>query len=159
MRDLPAVLAALDPAAPLAERHIWLAGLFQWIRGRESSAQAAVGRVQLLIDAVESRPEVQARLKLWWRAFIENADLTTLLADFGFAPRTAFMSEVAERLRRKLLPGTPETNNSAELFPLVLTGTFDAHWLSALNEAQLSRISALLWTDPQELAAYWQHAA
>lgn len=157
MRDLSAVLASLDPAAPLAQRHIWLAGLFQWIRGRESSAQAAVGRVQLLIDAVESRPETQAKLRLWWRAFIETADLTTLLADFGFAPRTAFMSEAAERLRRKLLPGTPETTDSAELFPLVLTGTFDAQWLTALSEEQLARIGGLLWSDPQELVAYWQH--
>ena len=33
MKDLPRLLKALDPAAELADRHIWLIKLFEWIRG------------------------------------------------------------------------------------------------------------------------------
>ena len=43
-----------------------------------------------------------------------------LLADYGFASRNAFVSELAERLHHKLLPGTPETADASELFALVL---------------------------------------
>jgi site-specific recombinase len=50
---------------------------------------------------------------------METVDITALLADFGFAPRTAMASEVAERLRYKLLPSTPETEDASELFMLV----------------------------------------
>ena len=142
--DLPALLAALDPAAGLAHRHLWLIHLLDWVRGKGDSIPAAVGRVQLFLDAVETRPDVQQRLQAWWATLVDEVDITTLLADFGFAPRTALVSEIGHRLRIKLLPGSPETIDASELFMLALPGEFDAQWLAALDEAQLSRLVALL---------------
>src|SRR4051812_32023395 len=103
MRDLRTLLGELDPDASLADRHIWLIRLFEWLRGDESSVQASVSRVQTLIAAVQAQPDVEARLKAWWHRLVTTVDITTLLGDFGFAPRTAFVSELAERLRRKML--------------------------------------------------------
>ena len=145
--DLPGLLAALDSAADLARRHLWLIHLLDWVRGQGDSIPAAVGRVQLFLDAVETRPDVQQRLQAWWATLVDQVDITTLLADFGFAPRTALVSEIAERLRTKLLPGSPETIDASELFMLALPGEFDAQWLAALDEAQLARLAALL-ADP-----------
>lgn len=143
-RDLQGLLAGLDPTADVAQRHIWLIDIFDWVRGDRASPQAAIGRVQLLLDAIEARPELRERLRAWWRAFTQAVDLTTLLADYGFAPRTAFASELGERLRRKILPGTPETTDASDLFRMVLPGMFDAGWIALLDEAQLARIGALL---------------
>ena len=143
-RDLQGLLAGLDPTADVAQRHIWLIDIFDWVRGDRASPQAAIGRVQLLLDAVEARPELRERLRAWWRVFTQTVDLTTLLADYGFAPRTAFASELSERLRRKILPGTPETTDASDLFRLVLPGVFDAGWIALLDETQLGRIGALL---------------
>ena len=143
-RDLQGLLAGLDPTADVAQRHIWLINLFDWLRGDRASPQAAMGRVQLLLDAIEARPELRERLRAWWRVFTQSVDLTTLLADYGFAPRTAFASELAERLRRKILPGTPETTDASDLFRMVLPGVFDAGWIALLDEATLARIGALL---------------
>ena len=157
MKDLRALLNSLDPDASLAARHVWLIKLFEWIRGDESSVPACVSRLQSFIAAVESQPEVQTRLKAWWQTLIQTVDITTLLADFGFAPRTAFMSELAERLRRKLLPGTPETIDASELFPLVAPTRFDAQWLSALAEPQVEQLVVLLSAEPEADALHWQH--
>lgn len=143
-RDLQGLLAGLDPTADVAQRHIWLINIFDWVRGDRASPQAAIGRVQLLLDAIEARPELRDRLRAWWRVFTQTVDLTTLLADYGFAPRTAFASELSERLRRKILPGTPETTDASDLFRMVLPGVFDAGWIALLDEAQLNRIGALL---------------
>jgi site-specific recombinase len=143
-RDLNGILALLDPDAALAQRHLWLIELFDWIRGKGSTPQAAAARVQLLLDALDTRPEARARLRAWWQALTDTVDFTTLLADFGFAPRTAFMSELSDRLRRKLLPASPETVDAAELFPLALSHAADGQWISALSETQLQRIAALL---------------
>ncbi|BEP46931.1 MULTISPECIES: site-specific recombinase [Variovorax] len=142
--DLQGLLARLDPTADVAQRHIWLIDVFDWLRGDRASPQAAVGRVSLLLDAVEARPELRGRLRAWWRAFTQAVDLTTLLADYGFAPRTAFVSELTERLRRKILPGTPETTDASDLFRMVLPGAFDAGWIALLDDAQLARIGNLL---------------
>ncbi|KQO14027.1 recombinase [Acidovorax sp. Leaf76] len=142
--DLPGLLARLDPAADLAHRHLWLIHLLDWVRGKSDSIPAAVGRVQLFLDAVETRPDVQLRLRAWWATLVDQVDVTTLLADFGFAPRTALVSEISERLRTKFLPGSPETIDASELFMLALPGEFDAQWLLALDEAQLARLVDLL---------------
>ena len=46
MKDLARLLGTLDPDAELADRHIWLIKLFEWIRGDRTSVQASVSRVQ-----------------------------------------------------------------------------------------------------------------
>ncbi len=142
--DLAGILAALQPQADLAHRHLWLIDLLDWVRGKRDSVPGAVARFQLFLDAVQARPELQARLQAWWARLIDTVDITTLLADFGFAPRTALVSELAVRLRTQWLPGTPETIDASELFVLALPHEFDAQWVSALDETQLNRLAALL---------------
>ena len=144
VRDLSTLLARLDPAADLAARHVWLIGMFDWVRGDRASPQAAAGRAVLLVDAIEARADLRARARDWWVVFTRTVDLTALLADHGFAPRTAFLSELGERLRRKVLPGTPETTDASDLFRMVLPGDFDARWIALLDEATLARIGGLL---------------
>ena len=158
MKDLPQLLRALDPGADLADRHVWLIKLFEWIRGDKTSTQAAVARVQAFIEAVQKQPELRARLQAWWETLIQTVDITPLLADFGFAPRTAFISELAERLRRKLLPGTPETRDASELFPLVVPTRFDAQWMSALEEPQIEQLTALLSANPARDTRRWHYS-
>ena len=158
MKNLARLLGTLDPHAGLADRHVWLIKLFEWVRGDRTSVQAAVARVQAFIDAVQKQPELQARLQAWWATLTRTVDITPLLADFGFAPRTAFVSELAQRLRRKLLPGTPETTDASELFPLVATARFDVQWMGALDESQVDQLTALLSADPARDTRDWHHS-
>ena len=144
MHDLPGLLGALDPQAGLVQRHLWLIDLFRWIRGDCRSVPAATARVGLLVDALQSRPAELERLQAWWQALVDDVDCTSLLADFGFASRHAFVSELAERVRLKLLPATPETLDACELFSLVLNHPFDALWLSALEPLRIRPIAHML---------------
>ena len=157
MVDLRTLLAQLDPKANLAARHVWLITLFEWLRGDKSSPEASISRLKAFIDAVQAQPELQQRLKVWWQVLLKTVDVTTLLADFGFAPRTAFISELADRLRRKILPGTPETIDSAALFALVAPSRFDAQWLAAIPDAQIDQLVALLSSNARTDALIWQH--
>ena len=160
-RDLSTLLARLDPTADVAARHVWLIQLFDWLRGDRSTPNAAAARVGLLLDAIDARPALRAQAQAWWAAFIRDVDLTTLLADYGFAPRTAFLSELTDRLRRKLLPGTPETTDASELFRMVLPGDFDARWIALLDDAALARIGEVLADAPIDTPATdaprWRH--
>ncbi len=149
---LSRLLEQLDPQAGLAQRHLWLISLCQWIRGNgpahANPASSANSRLQLLLDAVEARPELHARLQAWWRVLLQTLDVSTLLADFGFAPRSAFLSELTERLRRKLLPQSPETLDASALFSLALPQARDAQWLLAIDSIQLERLERLLGQVP-----------
>jgi site-specific recombinase len=144
MRRLTELLDQLEPKAELARRHLWLIALLDWIRGDADNPQAAVSRVVLFLDAAQSRPGFAQKLQEWWSTLVTTVDATPLFADFGFAPRAAFLSELGERLRYKLLPGTPETTHATELFMLLFPTPFDARWLKLLDEATLARLSALL---------------
>lgn len=159
MTDLNTLLDALDADAPLAQRHLWLIGLLRWLRGaRRSPAQAADGRVRLLLDALDARPERRQELQRWWQVLTSTVDASALLADFGLAARHAFVSELNERLRQKLLPATPETEDAAELFSLALPRGEDAAWVAALDTATLQRLAALLSLPSGRPAlTLWQH--
>lgn len=134
----------LDPDAPLAQRHLWLIDAMRWVRGDEKDVQASVARVSKFLDSVQAQPELQLRWRRWWQRFVETVDITPLLADHGFAPRTAFLSEFGNRLRKKALPHTPETHDLGELFDLLLPSRFDVRWLKALDSATLLRLRDLL---------------
>jgi site-specific recombinase len=146
MHNLAQLLDLLEPKAGLADRHLWLIDLLDWIRGKDNNPQAAVARLRLFLDAAQARPEFQARLHHWWRTLVGTVDATPLFADFGFAPRAAFLSELGERLRYKLLPGTPETTHATELFMLLFPTPFDARWLKLIDETTLARLGTLLNT-------------
>lgn len=153
------MLRGLDPQAGLIERHLWLVRLIAWIRGDGTSALASAARVAQWVDAVDASPGTAARLQQWWQVTLQTVDGTTLLADFGFASRTAFVSEFAERIRLKILPGTPETIDASELFSLALDDMFDAQWINALDENLLARLAYLLKLDAPAagVPTLWQH--
>ena len=158
MRDITDLLASIDAQAPLAQRHVWLIDLLDWIRGDSCSPERALARVQQLLDTLDAQPTLRQQWEDWWEVFAQTVDLTTLLADFGFAPRTAFVSELAARLRRKCLPTTPETIDAAELFELVFYHPDDAIWLAALDAKTLVRIGQLLHLPSYEPGlSLWQH--
>ncbi len=138
------LLAGLDGSAGVAQRHLQLIALLDWIRGDGRSVEAAAGRVALLVDAAERSPGAAQRLAAWWSQLTQALDITTLLADFGFAQRTSMGSELMERLRYKLLPASPDTLDASELFMLALPEAFDARWLMALDDELLARLRAVL---------------
>jgi site-specific recombinase len=157
MADSPTcadLLERLDPAATPVARHLWLMEGVDWVRADDLPPQASIERLQQLLDAIEQQPERLARWRDWWRAFRAHLDLVPLLADFGFAPRTAFLSELGQRIRRKLLPATPDTTDPAVLFDLLFAHPQDAEWMAALPPALIHRLAALLHTpdhDPAHL--------
>ena len=85
------------------ERHVWLIALLDWIRGHNDGADAAVGRVELLLDVLDARPATTEKLQVWWRALLHTVDGSTLLSDLASVGRDArddtgaFASETAGR--------------------------------------------------------------
>ncbi len=142
--DLSEILGTLDPQAPLVQRHLWLISFFEWLRGDCTSVRATLARLTLFLDNVEARPELTTRAQAWWQTLLATVDGTALLADYGFSSRSAFVTELADRIRLKILPGTPETADASALFTLALCHGFDARWLTALDEPTLARIAQLM---------------
>ena len=99
-------------------------------------------RLRQLAQVLERHEAHRLRVQQLMRLLLQEADAVSLLVDFGLAPRNAFGSELAGRLRAKLLPGASDTRNGAELFALVFRAE-DAHWLARLDAPTRARLAAL----------------
>ena len=151
--DLTALLQtaafAADPKTPPAERHLWLIRLMDWLRHAPLSAEVTTApnpalRLRHLLNVLDRNPpqrhDVSRLLVQFWRQ-VDNA---ALLADFGFSPRRDFGSELAQRLRGRVLPLSPATTDLGELFGLLFPQSDDGAWLEALDESTLTRVAELL---------------
>ena len=142
--DLPQLLDTLDPQADLVQRHLWLIALLGWIRGPGSEPATAIGHVAMLLDVLDASPDTRLQFQQWWQQLIAAVDASSLLSDYGFSARNAFVSELVQRLHHRWLPASPQTSDAAELFALTLSHPQDAQWLAALPPALLQRLAALL---------------
>ncbi|HEX7441891.1 MAG TPA: recombinase, partial [Caldimonas sp.] len=143
--DLTALLNAADPKATLAERHLWLIRLLEWLRHAsiESDARATptpVLRLKHMLGVLERNVEHRGKVAELLGRFLREIDSAALLADFGFAPRIGLAGEFGRRLRARLLPLTPATHDLAELFGLLFPKAEDAAWIDALDDATLARL-------------------
>jgi site-specific recombinase len=147
--DLTALLNAAAPKAGLAERHLWLVRMMEWLRRAPLDdatrlTPTPVLRLKHLLNVLDRHPEHRDRLGRVLAQFWREVDTVALFADFGFAPRTTFIAELGQRLRLRLLPLTPETADLGELFALLFPREADAAWLEAIDDETLARLAALL---------------
>lgn len=160
--DLYQLLDTLDPQADRVTRNLWLARLLQWIRGDARDARAAAGRVELLLDALQARPECRARVQALWVQTFTTVDASIVLSDFGLPSRAAFVGELVDRIQLKLLPTSPDTADGGELFGQLLHTPFDGQWLDALGAPTVERLAALLHIPATPSAAaldsHWKQA-
>jgi len=157
--DLTALLNAADPKAGVAERHLWLIRLMEWLRHAPVEAEGQVTktpvlRLRHLLGVLDRHPEHQARVAEVLRRFWLEVDNAALLADFGFAPRMDLWGEFGRRLRARVLPLTPATTDLGELFALLFPEKDDAVWLREIDDTTLARLRERV--APEHLDGSWR---
>ncbi len=145
--DLTALLHAAGSAGCMAERHLWLISLLEWLRYAplaHVSQPTPVLRLRYFLTVLASHPEHQHQVRTITKRFWHEVDVAALLADFGFSPRMDLSAELGQRIRLRIMPATPDTTNLAELFNLLFPMASDAQWLSALDQPTLAQLMAVL---------------
>lgn len=155
--DLTALVNAADPKAGLAERHLWWVRLMEWLRHAPTNVTGAAPadeartplpllRLRHLLKLLDGHPAIRERVRAMVARFWREVDTPALFADFGLGARQSLFSEIGRRARLRLLPGTPETADLAELFQLLFDPE-DAAWVVQIDAATLERVAALLAPD------------
>jgi site-specific recombinase len=131
--------------AERAERHLWLIQVLRWVReGHVQGTQHTQAAVAYMLAQCQARPELKQHTERLLARCLDDLHLSGLLADHGFAPRAAFMSELGERMRRRFLPASPDTRDLGHLFGLLFDERVDAPWLAQLSDAHLAQLADLL---------------
>jgi len=129
--------------AERAERHLWLIAVLRWMRRGDPVA----GLAYVLRQWQEREDLRQAITQLLARC-LDDLHLSGLMADHGFAPRAAFMSEFGERVRRRVIPASPDTRDLSHLFGLLFDEREDHPWLATLDadtQALLGQVFGSAW--------------
>ena len=124
--ELKTLLDGADPEAPQAVRHLWLIRVLGWVRRAEP-----VQGTRALVATLQQDPARRARVVSMLASIWRDGDVAALLADFGFSPRTSFLNELGERLRRRMLPLSPDTDDLGTLFNLLFD---DPAWSASQSD-------------------------
>jgi site-specific recombinase len=163
---LNAAAHAADPKAPLPDRNLWVIRALEWLRhaplsavGEPAGDEQSTGdasratprpllRLKHLLNVLDRNPAYRVPVAAVLTRFWAEMDSAALFADFGFSPRANFFGELGQRLKLKLLPRTPATTDLSDLFSLLFPDDDDALWLESMDPTTLSRLLALLVTNP-----------
>ena len=168
--QLPDLIATVDPDAPRVDRQVWLLQLVRWLTGTRPARNAegtayAVLKLRQLLNLLERDPALQARVgSLLWRLWNEG-ESAALLTDLGFTARGGLAGALLSRLWRRWAPASPDTDNLATLFGLMVDLAGDTAWLAEIDDATLARVASLLqapegtaprdWRAPLARALRW----
>lgn len=163
--DLTALVNAADAHSSLAERHLWLVRMMEWLRHASDTtvprAPAPEGgdagvaprtalpllRLRHLLNQIDRQPGLQDKVQDVMQAFWRDIDAASLYADFGFGARLSFGSELVTRLHQRILPGTPETRDLGSLFMLLFEPQ-DVVWLEQMDDATFARLARIAGPTP-----------
>lgn len=145
--DLSALLTAADASASRAERHLWLVRMLEWLRHAplpNAQTPTPVLRLRHVLNVLSRNPKHQAEVAALLSTVWNELDLAALLADFGFPSRMDMSAELGQRIRLRVLPSSPDTNDLSELFNLLFPDPDDAEWLDAIDADTLAPLLELL---------------
>ena len=158
--DLDTLLAQADPAAPTAERHLWLVHVLDWLRHgdnpRGDDVPLAVLRLRHLLVVLDDNPTQRAAVAGVLRRLVAETEVAALFADLGFSARRELWGALVDYLHQRLLPGTPDSADLAQLFTMFFNHADDAHWLRAIDAPTLRSFSELLWASEPGARQSWR---
>jgi len=129
--------------AERAERHLWLIAVLRWMRRGDPVAGLAY-----VLRQWQAREDLRQAITQLLARCLNDLHLSGLMADHGFAPRAAFMSEFSERVRRRVIPASPDTRDLSHLFGLLFDEREDHLWLATLDadtQALLGQVFGSAW--------------
>ncbi len=130
--------------AERAERHLWLIAVLRWMRRGDPAAG-----LRYVLRQWQAREDLRGAITQLLAHCLNDLHLSGLMADHGFAPRAAFLSELGERIRRRVIPASPDTRDLSHLFGLLFDEREDHLWLAELDADTLALLG-------QVFAAAWQ---
>jgi site-specific recombinase len=141
VRKLHGVLNKIEPDGDRLDREIALVRLAKWIRkgpkppateGAPVGEHPAIGRLRLLVRALDNFPNFQSRLTRVVQASLPDQALQTLFARTGIPTDRGLFAETMDRLSRRFIPRPPDEEDLAMLLRRMFPRRSDLAWMHAI---------------------------
>ncbi len=151
MPALDVLASSASPGQPLEDRLNWLVDLIQWIRrpGHDTDApplnmSIQSGRLRRFLDVLDRNPDWKLGVARALRSIIRETRAVALFSETGLPRQFGFLTEIGERLTRKVLPPPPASAELGVLFDRLFPCRGDDLWIENLDAPTLDRFAALL---------------
>jgi len=153
VRRLHELLSALEPSGDLPRDVERLVALAAFVRagpsipapeGGEPGERPALLRLRLLVTALESFPELSARLSALLGMVLAACSGLGLLARTGIPADRGLFGETMDRLSRRFLPEPVEVHDLGPFVGRLFPAKSDLTWLAAVPPSLSARLAAVL---------------
>ena len=146
MPRLLVLLGQCDPAGDHGEQLLALEQLGRFVVAGPPTPGAdhpAIGRLRLLVEALERVPAASARFVGTMRAVLGRTRAIKLFAEVGMPNERGLWAETTDRLARRLLPEAPAPDELWMLVSKIIRSVDDLAWLGAAADPLLHRLAAI----------------
>ncbi len=164
--SLDVLASSASPDHALEERLNWLVDVAQWIRrpGHDGETEPAnmslqSGRLRRFLDVLDRNPEWKLAVARTLRSIIRETRAAALFSETGLPRQSGLLTEINERLTRKILPPQPGSAELGILFERLFPYRDDDVWIGQLDEAMLERFGAMLAYGVRPEEAGWNTLA
>jgi site-specific recombinase len=149
--SLDVLASSASPDHALEERLNWLVDVVQWIRRPGHVVETPPvnmslqsGRLRRFLDVLDRNSEWKLAVAKTLRSIIRETRAAALFSETGLPRQSGLLSEINERLMRKILPPQPGSAELGVLFERLFPCRNDDAWIAQLDAAILDRFGALL---------------
>lgn len=142
---LRTLLIGCDPGATLDEQLGSLEKLGRFVVAGPSTPtpdHEAIGRLQLLVEALERIPAASARFQATLRAVFAQTRAIKLFGEVGMPNARGLAAETTDRLARWMLPSAPSPHELWRLAERIIRSLGDLSWLGPTADPLLHRLAA-----------------
>ncbi len=139
---LRVLLAKCNADAPLTDRLVAIEQLGRFIVAGPSTSP--VGRLELVVSAVERVPAARARLLACLRAVFAETTAERLFSVVGLPNDRGLFAETTDRLADRFLPTPPDEHDLAELAGRIVRAAGDHEWIGPEIDPLIRRLGVAL---------------
>jgi len=155
LRQLHGHLQGIDPNGPLVDRVAKLDAVLRWVRDTsrvpplpdgDPGDRAQVGRLRLLVRALEVFPDSAASLGALVGSVLGECNVVDLIARSGLPADRGLFGETMDRLSRSILPEVVDERDLGHLVSRWFGSRRDLGWLETVPPHLVLRLTAALRT-------------
>lgn len=157
---LSALFEQASPHMSVESKTKLLQSIFSWLREPLSHSQKTYPqllRLKFLLQILEKNPIWKNNLSQILQDLLLQSDLSHFLANSGLPQKSSLLSEIINRISRRMLPQATDSSQMGDLISLFFITEHEPHWLLSIDQIHWTEIMRIVAPDPHSSITLKKH--